>query len=417
MSRRPTVIISALGVLHQAYHVALACQENGMLKKFFTSYYHKNNQLTALALDSLELLGLGDLKERLGGRQINGLDDELVKSRLIIEALSYAFTVVGKDTERLHYVNRLYDKMLARALPECDIFYGYEDMSFNTLLRSKEIGAISILELRSLQPLYNEMIEEEARILDVDVPSLLVSEKLPAVMRRKFAEMQVADYLLVYNNRFRRYLVEAHSIPDEKIVVVPLGAELELFYPRSVRGKQNGRFTILFVGRVVPSKGVHYLLEAVKQLDRRDFELQIIGSLSPEMLPTLARYSEHFNYIGTVPHRELVRYYGAADVFVLPSILDNFALVIYEAMSCGLPAIITENCGADIQNGLEGFIVPIRDVEALKEKILILYEDKELRQAMGRNARKWAEDHSSAKYRERVASMLLEVYHRNGART
>ncbi len=85
-------------------------------------------------------------------------------------------------------------------------------------------------------------------------------------------------------------------------------------------------------------------------------------------------------------------------------------LVIYESMASGLPVVITENCGVEIRDGVDGFRVPIRDVQALKEKIVLLYEDNGLREQMSINARQWVEQHSWEKYRERVASILLHIY-------
>ncbi len=94
--------------------------------------------------------------------------------------------------------------------------------------------------------------------------------------------------------------------------------------------------------------------------------------------------------------------------------MDSFGVVIYGVMTCGLPVIITENCGAKIREGVDGFSIPIRDVQALKEKILLLYEDKDLREQMGINARQWAKQHSWEKYRERIASLLFHIYQKRG---
>lgn len=405
---KPSVIVSAFGSLHQAYHVTLACQERDLLKLLFTTYYNKNALIT-LIFKSLRLLGLKKMERRIRGRQLRALNGELVRNHLMIEALSYAFRVTNKEIDRYYYVNPLYDKIVSQKLTECDIFYGYEDGALFSIQKAKKFGAITILELRSLQPLYNEMNKEEAKILGLPIPNYLKSKKFDLVMERKFTEMKIADNLVVYTNRFKRYLMETHKIPEEKIIVQPLGADLELFYPQK-REKKDGKFRILFVGQIVPRKGVHYLLEAVKQLDRNDIVLQIIGSLSPEMKPILKRYSRYFNYIGTIPHSQIVYYYNSADIFVLPSLVDSFGLVVYEAMACGLPVIITENCGAEIENGINGFVLPIRDIKALKERILLLYENKELREKMGRNAREYVNHFSWQSYREQIAQAMIEIY-------
>jgi glycosyltransferase involved in cell wall biosynthesis len=93
-------------------------------------------------------------------------------------------------------------------------------------------------------------------------------------------------------------------------------------------------------------------------------------------------------------------------VFVYPSLHEGSAIATYEALASGLPVITTANSGSVVRDSSEGFIVPIRDVEALKEKILLLYGDRQLREEMGRNARKRAEDFTWSAYRRRLGVLL-----------
>jgi starch synthase len=115
----------------------------------------------------------------------------------------------------------------------------------------------------------------------------------------------------------------------------------------------------------------------------------LVGDLDPEMRPVLERYRDWFEHRSAVPKMELARYYGESSVFVLPSLSDSFGLVVIEAMACGLPVIVSDATGASetVSDGVEGFVVPVRDVEALKQKILLLYEDAGRRAEMGRAAR------------------------------
>ena len=106
----------------------------------------------------------------------------------------------------------------------------------------------------------------------------------------------------------------------------------------------------------------------------------------------------------------MVSYYQNADVFVFPSLNDAFALVILQAMACGTPVIISENVGAAdvVRNGADGFIVPTRNVGALKGKILFFYNNREKVEEMGRNARAQAEKYSWERYRECIRNVALE---------
>jgi glycosyltransferase involved in cell wall biosynthesis len=85
---------------------------------------------------------------------------------------------------------------------------------------------------------------------------------------------------------------------------------------------------------------------------------------------------------------DLAKSYVRGSVFVLPTVEDGFAMVLVQAMAAGLPVIATVNSGGPdlIEEGKQGFLVPIRDVDALKEKLLYLYEHPEERAEMGRAA-------------------------------
>jgi glycosyltransferase involved in cell wall biosynthesis len=98
-----------------------------------------------------------------------------------------------------------------------------------------------------------------------------------------------------------------------------------------------------------------------------------------------------------------------ADLFVLPTLAEGMALVHLEAMACGVPVITTPNCGSVVRDGLEGFIVPIRDPRALADRTQQLLEDRDLRQRMGAAARKRARDYTWARYGERLLSALGET--------
>jgi glycosyltransferase involved in cell wall biosynthesis len=89
-----------------------------------------------------------------------------------------------------------------------------------------------------------------------------------------------------------------------------------------------------------------------------------------------------------VARDELYKHYSQASVLVLPSIEEGLALVQAQAMACGIPVIATENTGAAdlFTDGVEGFIVPIRDPRAIREKILTLYENPAMREQMGEAA-------------------------------
>ena len=111
-------------------------------------------------------------------------------------------------------------------------------------------------------------------------------------------------------------------------------------------------------------------------------------------------------YVGQVPRSRVMDEFRRADVFVLPTLCDSFALVHLEAMACGVPVITTPNCGSVVRDGVDGFIVPIRDAAAIADKVELLLTDRALRARMGRSARERAEEFTWARYGERLLGAL-----------
>lgn len=218
-------------------------------------------------------------------------------------------------------------------------------------------------------------------------------------------EALLADCILAPSDYVRQSLV-ANGVEPSRIVLVPYGAELERFQPCWKR--EDTIFRVLFVGQLSQRKGIKYLLEAFKQLCLPDVELVLVGGVVGSG-KGLSRYRESFTHIGNVPHHEVHSYFQQADIFVYPSLDEGSALAIHEALASGLPVVTTPNSGSVVRDGIEGYIVPIRDVEALKEKMLLFYENKELREEMGRRARKRAEGFSWTAYRRRLGYLLSKL--------
>jgi glycosyltransferase involved in cell wall biosynthesis len=118
-----------------------------------------------------------------------------------------------------------------------------------------------------------------------------------------------------------------------------------------------------------------------------------------------APYQNIIRHVRSVPHSTLNIYYSAANVFVFPSLVEGFGLVLLEAMACGIPVITTPNtAGPDIlTDGVEGFIVPIRDIETLQEKLEWCYCHPQELAEMGRAARQKAEQLNWEMYRQKLA--------------
>ena len=228
----------------------------------------------------------------------------------------------------------------------------------------------------------------------------------PRVIAQEEAEYDMADSVSVPSKFVADSFVRM-GYPREKLFLNPYGARLERFH--RLAEPDRGSFTILFVGQAGLRKGFIYLLEAFARLKHPKKILKVIGSVAPEIQPLLAAYDlDQVEFVGTVPNALLAQHYSTAHVMVLPSIEEGLAMVIGEALACGCPVLASENTGGrDIFNdGIEGFIVPPRDVDALVDRLEVFIQDQPLQQKMSEAAlKRVAEIGGWDAYGERWASL------------
>ena len=139
---------------------------------------------------------------------------------------------------------------------------------------------------------------------------------------------------------------------------------------------------ILAIGQFIPRKGFDVLLHAAKQLDANTGIYIVGGEATPEYLTMRQELGlTNVHFLGFKPREQLADYYQAADVFTLPTREDIWGLVVGEAMAYGLPVVTTDRCVAGlelVEDGVNGYVVPVDDPEALGEKIAaVLASDRE----------------------------------------
>jgi glycosyltransferase involved in cell wall biosynthesis len=288
-----------------------------------------------------------------------------------------------------------------------DAIYSYEDVSATTFQVAKQRGILCLYDLPI--PFYRmirDIHAQEAELFPDLAPALQAIQEPAGKINRKEQEIELADRIFVASSISKKSLLDA-GVPPNKIAIIPYGAPLDYFHPQP---KIDPQFRALFVGSLGVHKGVHYLLRAWKELKLSDAELLLVGK---NIFPPgwLEQYEGVFQHIPSVPHAALNQYYSAASVLVFPSLVEGFGLVMLEAMACGIPVIATDNTASVdiITDGVEGFIVPIRDVEALKEKLEWCYSHPQELVKMGKAARQKAESFTWNSYRQNLATQIRKV--------
>ncbi|MEK7479007.1 MAG: glycosyltransferase family 4 protein, partial [Patescibacteria group bacterium] len=265
--------------------------------------------------------------------------------------------------------------------------------------RAKKMGMKTVLERGSTHIEYQrDTLREEYDIHGVPLAKRDLPR--PQIIAKELKEYEEADRIAVPSTFVKRTFLQK-GIPEEKLMVNPYGVNLSSF--RKVP-KEDNVFRVIFAGGMSLRKGVHYLLQGFAEANLPNSELVLLGGMNEELKSFFKKYgvrgstsqggrtSPVIRYMGHVPQRELHKYYSQASVFAICSIEEGLALVQAQAMACELPLICTPNTGGEelIRDGQEGFIIPIRDVDALKEKLTYLYEHPEVCHVMGQRARERA---------------------------
>ena len=312
----------------------------------------------------------------------------------------------GSLLSRVHIpylIDNLYDALASLQIDDCDIFHGWNHFSLLSMRKARKLGAKTFIERASSHILkYERLMEEEYNRFGISGKPVNWR-----VVKKCLDEYRECDYVLVPSEFAYNSFLE-QGFDEERLVKIPFGVDTRKFKPGV---KKDETFRVLFVGQVILRKGLQYLLKAFSELKLENAELLVKGKVQWEMKGIVEQYNRMRNlrFINWVDN--LNELYSSASVFVLPSIEEGSALVTYEAMACGLPVITTPNSGSVVRDGKDGFIIPIRDVKSLKEKILYFYENEDEIKRMGRNARNQVSRYSWEEYGRklcRVYEMALE---------
>lgn len=209
-----------------------------------------------------------------------------------------------------------------------------------------------------------------------------------------------------------------YEVPDEDIIVIYNGVNLEKFHPRNrekyrepVRQKlhvPDHALLLMYVGSGFERKGLKFLFQSLAFLEKADWRLLAVGKGNWKRYLAFAPEEVRDKIIRMEPVNDIETYYAAADAFVLPSIYDPFGAVSLEAQAAGLPVVVSRYCGAAeiIDSGRNGFVVedPHRPQDIAKQINLLF--DPAVRQKMGEEARKLAEQFPD----EQNISQMIDVY-------
>ena len=245
--------------------------------------------------------------------------------------------------------------------------------------------------------------------LDVSYPFY---KKNPA-SRQVFKK--ISNMYIAVSRSIQRLLIDL-GIPNNKIRIVPNGVDTDVFRPNN---KDKASNSLLFVGRIVPNKGLHILLKSLEHV-RTPVTLEIIGPSSSfypeyydEILTSINTVNEttihKISFLGPQTKAEMVRWYQRATIFVCPSLSEPFGIVNLEALSCGTPVIASSVGGIPevVKDNKNGILVPSGAPVELADAIQSLLDNQNLRSVFGEEGRESVVKNFSS---EAIAMHLLKIY-------
>lgn len=304
-------------------------------------------------------------------------------------------------------IYRSFDRHVARrlsVLSSVKAVYAYEDSALQCFRVARSRGVRCVYDLpighwRAARQIFSE----ERELLPAWSSTLTGLADSDAKLARKDEELALADAVVVPSRFVADTLANLPGLPP--IHVVPFGAPQPISeLPPS---PTSGPLRLLYVGSLGQRKGLAYALDAVASLGSQVCLTLIGRPTSLDCGPLNAALQEH-HWIPSLPHAQILAQMQQHDVLLLPSLFEGFALVIHEALSQGLPVIATANTGAteSVRDGVEGFIVPIRDSDAIADRLQSIIEDRERLQAMRRACLQRAEERTWLCYEQALASVL-----------
>lgn len=229
-----------------------------------------------------------------------------------------------------------------------------------------------------------------------------------------------ADLLQPISKRWKERLIEL-GCNEKKIIVHRMGIDCSRFCFHPRQPPADGLVRCVTVCRLVEKKGLEYGIQAIAKLAtiNPNIEYKIIGDgILKEELQQLVRSLDIDNIVKILDpkdQQEIVEILNNSHIFLAPSVTsqkgdqEGIPVVLMEAMASGLPVVSTQHSGIPelVENGVSGFLVPERDVDALAEKLGYLIEHPEIWAKMGKSGRTYVEEHYNI---DKLNDRLVEIY-------
>ncbi|WP_081852856.1 glycosyltransferase family 4 protein [Bosea sp. 117] len=399
------VVVSQLGArMHYAVPRILA--ERGELAHFYTDICATQGWPRLIARLPPRLLPRA--VRRLAARRPEGVPAERVTSFPGFGLDSALRRLAGRsreaETRNALWAGQRFSELVAgRGFHGASGVYAFAGDALEMLAAARAQGLWTAVEqMIAPRDMVERLLREESERFPEWQPPQRPDRLAPFFAARERAEWALADRVICPSAFVMRAVIDSGVAPA-RCALVPYGVDGRFAVPRPGE-RRPGPLRVLTVGAVGLRKGSPYVIEAAHRLaGRAAFRMVGPCGVPPAVAAQLARFVE---LTGPIPRSEMRDQFAWADVFLLPSLCEGSATAVYEAMSAGLPVICTGNTGSVVRDGLDGFIVPIRDADAIVAALERFAAEPELMAQMSRNAASRSADYTLERYGDRLMEAL-----------
>jgi glycosyltransferase involved in cell wall biosynthesis len=385
------IAVSHSGKQH-SYHLAKALLDLGCLEGFYTSSYVSQEWLQNLFLKSGNTFFTRRFRQGLSGPHIHShwrfeLAEFLMR-KFLGKSAAVQDLVYRRDVD--------FDRMMASKMRDiaAGVFWGFQGSCHQSLQAARQSGKLAICELATAHVVQARTILSEETRLQPDWADSMDNLYFPPSYERRLEEEPHQADLVISASDFTTQTLVDSGVNAAKIRKLSLGFEAaQIPFSEDARNFENRPLKILYAGTITQRKGVSYLLEAAAEWEhKRDIELHMVGGIQGSG-KAFGKLKHRCIYHPPVSQAEIFRMYNEFDVLVLPTLFEGFGLVLVEAMAAGIPVIATAHSMAPdlIDEGKNGWLIPIRDAAAIKDRVQLLRNlDNSAYSQMRRNARQTA---------------------------
>ncbi len=263
-----------------------------------------------------------------------------------------------------------FDWAVAIRLPKSNVFNGFAGQALQSLVRARALGYAG-LALESATSHVNNVMRQQAKaVRQWGIEQGWLNEPQ---RRQTIKEFDLADRIYV-TSRYSRETFLREGMPEHKMRF------RQLFVPPRFRPSttkpSDGRFRVIYVGSISVVKGIPVLLEAFSRLKNPDAELILVGGWSTRGMRLYLERSLRRDSRIRIVQGDPLPFLQAASVYVHPSYQDGLGFAPLEALSCGVPVIVSADTGMKehVVDGVNGYVVPTGNWEAILERLNHLQE-------------------------------------------